>query len=51
MANDIQSRYLLSFQPSHPKPGPHSIRVRLRDPQADFVLKARSQYWAVESHP
>ena len=51
MANDIQGRYLLSFQPMHPKPGPHSIRVRLRDPRRDLVLKARSQYWAVESHP
>lgn len=50
IANDIQGRYLLSFQPSHPKPGAHSIRVRLRDRQKDLVLKARSQYWAVESH-
>lgn len=49
IANDIQGRYLLSFQPGHPKPGAHSIRVRLRDPQKDLVLKARSQYWAVES--
>lgn len=50
MANDIQGRYLLSFQPSHPKPGAHPIRVRLRDRQKDLVLKARSQYWAVASH-
>jgi len=51
IANDIRGRYLLSFQPSHPKPGPHSIRVRLRDPRKDQVLKARSQYWAFEAHP
>ena len=51
VTNDIQGRYLLSFQPNHPKPGPHSIRVRLRDPQKDLVLKARSQYWAIETHP
>lgn len=51
IANDIQGRYLLSFQPSHPQPGPHSTRVRLRDRQKDLVLKARAQYWAVETHP
>jgi hypothetical protein len=51
MANDIRGRYLLSFQPRDPRPGPHSIRVRLRDPRRDLVLRARSQYWAVERHP
>jgi len=51
LTNDIRGRYLLSFQPRHPKPGPHSIRVRLRNPQKDLVLKARSQYWTVEHHP
>jgi len=51
VANDIRGRYLLSFQPRHPRPGPHSIRVHLRNPRRDLVLRARSQYWAVESHP
>jgi hypothetical protein len=51
VANDIRGRYLLSFQPKDLKPGPHSIRVRLRDPRKDLVLRARSQYWAVEHHP
>ena len=51
MANDIRGRYLLSFQPKHPRPGPHSIRVRLRNPRKDLVLRARSEYWAVERHP
>ncbi len=51
MANDIRGSYLLSFQPKHPKPGPHSIQVRLRNSRGGLVLKARSQYWAVESHP
>jgi hypothetical protein len=51
MANDIRGRYLLSFQPRHPKPGPHSIRVRLRNPQRGLVVRARSQYWAIERHP
>jgi len=51
LTNDIRGRYLLSFQPRHPKPGPHSIRVRLRNPQKDLVLKARSEYWSVQGRP
>jgi hypothetical protein len=50
MANNIRGRYLLSFQPRHPRPGPHSIRVRLRNPRTDLVVRARPQYWAVERH-
>jgi hypothetical protein len=45
--NDVRGRYLLSFQPRNPKPGPHSIRVRLRDPEKDRVLRARTEYWSV----
>jgi hypothetical protein len=48
LANDIRGRYFLSFQPKHPRPGPHSIRVRLRNPRKDLVLRARSLYWAVD---
>ena len=51
VANDIRGRYLLSFQPKHPSPGPHSIRVGLRNPRRDLVVRARSEYWAVERHP
>lgn len=51
MTNGIRGRYLLSFQPKQPKPGPHSIRVRLRDPRQDLVLRARSEYWAIERQP
>jgi hypothetical protein len=51
MTNGIRGRYLLSFQPKEPKPGPHSIRVRLRDPRKDLVLRARSEYWAIERQP
>jgi hypothetical protein len=49
--NDIRGRYLLSFQPRHPTPGPHTIRVRLRDSQRDLVLRARNGYWAVQNRP
>ena len=51
LTNGIRGRYLLSFQPRQPKPGPHSIRVRLRDPRKDLVLRARSEYWAIERQP
>lgn len=48
ITNGIRRRYLLSFQPKQPKPGPHSIRVRLREPRQDLVVRARSEYWAIE---
>jgi len=51
ITNGIHGRYLLSFQPKQPKPGPHSIRVRLREPREGLVLRARSEYWANERQP
>jgi len=48
VTNGIRGRYLLSFTPKQPNPGPHSIRVRLRDPRDDLLLRARTEYWAVE---
>jgi hypothetical protein len=51
VVNDIRASYLLSFQPKEPKPGPHTIRVRLRYPQKDLVLSSRTQYWAIEHQP
>ncbi len=46
-AGDDRDRYMLTFQPTNPKPGPHSIAVRLRDPKAGYVVTARSMYWSV----
>lgn len=51
VTNGIRGRYLLSFQPKEPKPGPHTIRVRLREPRKDLVLRARSEYWAIQRQP
>ena len=51
ITSGVRGRYLLSFTPRQPKPGPHSIRVRLRDARKDLVLRARSEYWAVERRP
>jgi hypothetical protein len=48
VAGDDRSRYLLSFQPTDPKPGPHVIKVRLRYPERTSVVTARSMYWAVD---
>lgn len=43
--NHLHSRYLLTFEPAHPHPGLHEVRVRLRDPGTRTVL-ARTSYWA-----
>ena len=49
-ANHLHSRYLLSFQPSRPRPGLHQLTVRLKQPGSATVL-ARTSYWAKESQP
>jgi hypothetical protein len=49
-SNHLHSRYLLSFQPSHPKPGLHQLTVKLKEPGSATVL-ARSSYWAQGTQP
>jgi hypothetical protein len=44
-SNHLHSRYLLSFQPSRPKPGLHQLTVKLKEQGKDTVL-ARTSYWA-----
>jgi VWFA-related protein len=49
-SNHLHSRYLLSFQPSRPRPGLHPLTVKLKEPGTSTVL-ARSSYWAQGTTP
>jgi VWFA-related protein len=49
ISGDDHNRYLLSFQPANPKPGPHTITVRLRNPQPKQIVIARTMYWAASA--
>lgn len=44
IANDVPNHYVLSFQPSAPHPGLHSLSLTLKA-HPDLLLKARSAYW------
>lgn len=44
-ANHLHSRYPLRFEPRHPHPGLHEVRVRLRA-HKDLTVLARRNYWA-----
>jgi VWFA-related protein len=44
-ANHLHSRYELSFEPNHPHPGLHQVRVQMRDPSNDRTLICRTTYW------
>lgn len=43
--NHLHIRYVLTFQPRHPHPGLHQLRVRVREGKDRTVL-ARNSYWA-----
>jgi VWFA-related protein len=45
IANHIPNRYVLSFQPPDPRPGFHSIKLRVPG-YANLAVTARSSYWA-----
>lgn len=47
--NHLHSRYLLSFEPKHPSPGLHQIRVRLRNAAENQTVLFRSSYWVSEA--
>jgi VWFA-related protein len=44
ISNDIHNHYVLSFQPSLPHPGLHSLSLSLKD-RPELVIKARGAYW------
>ena len=48
LANQVHNRYILSFQPSNPQPGLHTLSVTLRQPLEVRVL-ARTSYWATSA--
>jgi VWFA-related protein len=43
--DDIRSGYILSFRPSSPSLGFHTIRVQVIDQTARFKILARKSYW------
>jgi VWFA-related protein len=45
IANHIPNRYVLSFQPTSPTPGFHSIVLKLKDSTAHMSVDARNGYW------
>ena len=45
IANHIPNRYVLSFQPTSPTPGFHSIVLKLRDTASHLSVDARNGYW------
>ena len=45
ISNHVPNRYVLSFHPQSPQPGPHAIEVKLKD-YPNLVVTARSSYWA-----
>ena len=47
LSGDDHNRYLLSFQPTSPRPGPHTIRVRLRNAECACLVTTRNMYWAI----
>ena len=44
ISNDVPNHYVLSFQPSSPHPGLHSLSLTLRE-RPELMIKARSAYW------
>ena len=47
-ANHLHNRYLLRFEPKHPRPGLHHVVIRLREQREKTVI-ARRSYWVADS--
>ena len=48
-AKHVRNRYLITFSPSDPTPGLHTIRVRTAEDYGAKIM-ARANYW-MESQP
>lgn len=44
ISNHVPNRYLLSFRPQSPSPGPHALEVKLKD-YPKLEVTARRTYW------
>jgi VWFA-related protein len=44
VSNDVPNFYMLSFHPTSPTPGLHSLHVELKD-RPGLELRSRSEYW------
>ncbi|GGH13313.1 VWA domain-containing protein [Silvibacterium dinghuense] len=44
ISNHVPNRYVLTFRPQSPAPGPHAIEVKLKD-YPKLVVTARRAYW------
>jgi VWFA-related protein len=44
VSNDVPNFYVLNFRPTSLRPGPHSLRLEIKD-HHQLVLKSRSSYW------
>ena len=49
-ARDVRNRYLISFSPSNPTPGLHTIRVRTTQDYGARIV-ARESYWIGQNAP
>ncbi len=49
-ARDVRNRYLITFSPSNPTPGLHTIRVKTVEDYGARIV-ARSNYWMLQEEP
>jgi len=50
IANHVPNRYLLTFRPQNPSPGPHVLEVKLKE-YPKLVVTARRAYWVEAPAP
>ena len=47
LANHVPNRYVLSFHPRSPHPGPHALTLSLKN-YTNLTIESRSGYWIDE---